>query len=34
VQAWFNAKGPKAAEKYFYTNSKAAYKWIKRSPDQ
>jgi L-fuconolactonase len=34
VQAWFNAKGAAAAEKYFYKNSKAAYKWIKRSPNQ
>jgi predicted TIM-barrel fold metal-dependent hydrolase len=34
VQAWFNKKGPAAAEKYFYKNSKSAYKWIKRSPDQ
>ena len=34
VQAWFNAKGPSAAEKYFYRNSMAAYKWIKRAPNQ
>jgi L-fuconolactonase len=30
VQTWFNKKGPRVAEKYFYSNSKAAYKWIKR----
>ncbi len=34
VQSWFNAKGPQAAEKYFYKNSQAAYKWIKRAPNQ
>jgi len=30
VQTWFNNKGKAAAEKYFYRNSKAAYKWIDR----
>ena len=30
VQTWFNNKGKAAAEKYFYKNSKAAYKWIQR----
>jgi L-fuconolactonase len=34
VQAWFNAKGKEAAEKYFYKNSQVAYKWIKRTPSQ
>jgi len=34
VQAWFNAKGPQAAEKYFYKNSKVVYKWVKRAPNQ
>lgn len=30
VETWFNAKGKQASEKYFYRNSLAAYKWIKR----
>lgn len=34
VQEYFNAKGRAAAEKYFWKNSVAAYKWIKRDPGQ
>ena len=30
VREYFTAKGPAVAEKFFYTNSQAAYKWIKR----
>jgi len=30
VKTWFDNKGKEAAEKYFYQNSRAAYKWIKR----
>ncbi|MBI4877554.1 MAG: amidohydrolase family protein [Acidobacteria bacterium] len=31
VREYFTAKGPAAAEKYFRTNSRAAYRWIERS---
>jgi len=34
VQNYFNAKGRAAAEKYFWKNSIAAYRWIKRNPSQ
>ena len=30
VRAYFTAKGPVAAEKYFWKNSKAAYRWRER----
>jgi L-fuconolactonase len=30
VQDYFNAKGPAVAEKYFWRNSLAAYKWVRR----
>lgn len=31
VSEYFNSKGKEAAEKYFWKNAKAAYKWIDRS---
>lgn len=34
VREYFAGKSRQAAEKYFWKNSVAAYKWIKRSPDQ
>ncbi len=34
VRSYFNEKGAAAAEKFFWKNSTAAYRWIKRSPDQ
>ncbi len=34
VRAWFSGKGKAAAEKYFYRNSMAAYKWVKRAANQ
>lgn len=34
VQDYFNTKGRTAAEKYFWKNSIAAYKWIRRDSDQ
>jgi L-fuconolactonase len=34
VQNYFNAKGPGIAEKFFWKNSTAAYKWIRRDPSQ
>jgi predicted TIM-barrel fold metal-dependent hydrolase len=34
VQDYFLAKGQAAAEKYFWKNSKAAYRWTKRDPMQ
>jgi len=34
VQSYFNAKGRAAAEKYFWKNSIAAYRWIKRDASQ
>ena len=34
VQDYFSAKGRTAAEKYFWRNSVAAYKWVKRDPSQ
>jgi L-fuconolactonase len=30
VKEYFTSKGPDAAERYFWRNSLAAYKWIKR----
>jgi len=34
VREYFSQKGRAAAEKYFWKNSVAAYKWIRRSPEQ
>ncbi|RRB06442.1 amidohydrolase family protein [Larkinella rosea] len=34
VSEYFNARGRTVAEKYFWKNSVAAYRWIKRSPSQ
>lgn len=34
VREYFAGKGREAAEKYFWKNSVAAYKWVKRAPDQ
>ncbi len=34
VREYFTAKGPAAAERYFWKNSVAAYRWVKRDPAQ
>jgi len=34
VREYFSGKSREAAEKYFWKNSVAAYKWVRRSPDQ
>ncbi len=34
VRQYFLAKGPAAAEKYFWRNSAAAYRWVKREAGQ
>ncbi len=34
VRQYFLAKGTVAAEKYFWKNSQAAYRWVKRDPSQ
>jgi L-fuconolactonase len=34
VRDYFETKGRAAAEKYFWKNSIAAYKWVKREPGQ
>ncbi len=34
VRDYFTAKGPEAAEKYFWRNSREAYRWVKREPGQ
>ncbi len=34
VREYFMGKGPEAAEKYFWKNSVAAYKWVKRENSQ
>ncbi len=34
VRDYFNSKGRAVAEKYFWRNSLAAYKWIRRDPSQ
>jgi L-fucono-1,5-lactonase len=34
VREYFTAKGPAAAEKFFWKNSAAAYRWIKREAGQ
>ena len=34
VREYFSTKSREAAEKFFWKNSLAAYKWVKRAPDQ
>jgi hypothetical protein len=34
VQEYFHAKGTEAAAKYFWKNSVAAYRWVKRDVRQ
>ena len=34
VREYFTGKGRAAAEKYFWKNSVAAYRWVKRAPNQ
>ena len=34
VHEYFTAKGRAIAEKYFWKNSLAAYRWVKRNPNQ
>ena len=34
VRTYFEAKGAEAANKYFWKNSLAAYKWVHRDPSQ
>ena len=34
VREYFNAKGPAVAEKYFWKNSVAAYRWVRRDAGQ
>ena len=34
VREYFSARGRQAAEKFFWKNSLAVYKWIKRTPEQ
>jgi predicted TIM-barrel fold metal-dependent hydrolase len=34
VREYFTAKGRAIAEKYFWRNSVAAYRWVKRAPNQ
>lgn len=34
VREYFTAKGPAAAEKYFWKNSAAVYRWVKRDASQ
>jgi L-fuconolactonase len=34
VREYFTAKGPAAADKYFWKNSVAAYRWKKRDKSQ
>jgi L-fuconolactonase len=34
VREYFTAKGPAVAEKFFWKNSVAAYRWVKRDPSQ
>ena len=34
VRDYFTAKGPAVAEKFFWKNSVAAYRWVKREPGQ
>jgi L-fuconolactonase len=34
VRAYFKTKGREAEEKYFWKNSVAAYRWVKRAGNQ
>jgi len=34
VRDYFNSKGRAAAEKYFWKNSGAAYRWVRRDDKQ
>ena len=34
VRQYFTAKGPAIAEKFFWRNSVAAYRWLKRDANQ
>jgi len=34
VREYFSGKSREAAEKFFWKNSRAAYKWVKRTPEQ
>jgi predicted TIM-barrel fold metal-dependent hydrolase len=34
VREYFTSKGPGVPEKFFWKNSVAAYRWVKRQPDQ
>ncbi|MGO9344479.1 MAG: amidohydrolase family protein [Acidimicrobiales bacterium] len=34
VREYFDGKGRAAAEKYFWKNSVAAYRWVRRDPSQ
>lgn len=34
LQSYFTAKGPSAAEKFFWKNSIPAFKWVRRDPKQ
>jgi predicted TIM-barrel fold metal-dependent hydrolase len=34
VREYFTGKGKAAAEKFFWKNSVAAYRWVKRAPSQ
>jgi predicted TIM-barrel fold metal-dependent hydrolase len=34
VREYFDGKGREAAEKYFWRNSVAAYKWVRRAENQ
>jgi L-fuconolactonase len=34
MQSYFTAKGPSAAEKFFWKNSVPAFKWVRRDPKQ
>jgi hypothetical protein len=34
VREYFSQRSRAAAEKYFWKNSVAAYKWVKRAPNQ
>jgi hypothetical protein len=34
VRQYVDTKGPAAAEKFFWKNSVAAYRWVKRDPSQ
>ncbi len=34
LQSYCRAKGPSAAEKFFWKNSVSAFKWVRRDPKQ